>query len=134
MATEVNKMQLNDKQLKAIDLILLGNTDEEVAKYTGVNRSTVNQWKNHSPQFKAELNRRRKEIWGATLDRIRHLALKALDIAEVAIEQGDKKFALEFIKMLGLNKKDLSDIGSDNEEEITQKEEWNDLLSGFGIK
>ena len=101
MAIETNKTQLNDKQLQAIDLILIGNTDDWVAKYVGVNRSTVNQWKNHNPYFKAELNRRRKEVWGSALDRIRHLAFKALDTAEVAIEQGDKKFTLEFIKMLG---------------------------------
>jgi len=65
LVTETNKTQLNDKQLQAIDLILIGNTDDWVAKYVGVNRSTVNQWKNHNPYFKAELNRRRKEVWGA---------------------------------------------------------------------
>jgi len=37
---EANKTQLNDKQLQAIDLILIGNTDDWVAKYVGVNRST----------------------------------------------------------------------------------------------
>lgn len=135
LVTETNKTQLNDKQLQAIDLILIGNTDDWVAKYVGVNRSTVNQWKNHNPYFKAELNRRRKEVWGATLDRIRHLAFKALDTAEVAIEQGDKKFTLEFIKMLGLNKQDLSNIEEDNAEEIIMKEKekdnWDKLLGSF---
>ena len=61
LVTETNKTQLNDKQLQAIDLILIGNTDDWVAKYVGVNRSTVNQWKNHNPYFKAELNRRKKK-------------------------------------------------------------------------
>ena len=135
LAIETNKTQLNDKQLQAIDLILIGNTDDWVAKHVGVNRSTVNQWKNHNPYFKAELNRRRKEVWGATLDRIRHLAFKALDTAEVAIEQGDKKFTLEFIKMLGLNKQDLSNIEEDNAEEIIikekEKDNWDKLLGSF---
>ena len=39
LVTEANKIQLNDKQLQAIDLILIGNTNNQVAKYVGVNRS-----------------------------------------------------------------------------------------------
>ena len=135
MVTEANKTQLNDKQLQAIDLILIGNTDDQVAKYVGVNRSTVNQWKNHNPYFKAELNRRRKEIWEATLDKRRHLTLKALDTAEMLIEQGNERIILEFIKMAGLNKQDLSNIEEDNAEEIIMKEKekdnWDKLLGSF---
>ncbi len=48
LVTETNKTQLNDKQLQAIDLILIGNTDDQVAK----NGRTTNH------TFKAELNRR----------------------------------------------------------------------------
>lgn len=135
LVTEANKTQLNDKQLQAIDLILIGNTDDQVAKYVGVNRSTVNQWKNHNPYFKAELNRRRKEIWEATLDKRRHLTLKALDTAEMLIEQGNERIILEFIKMAGLNKQDLSNIEEDNAEEIImkekEKENWDKLLGSF---
>jgi len=135
LVTETNKTQLNDKQLQAIDLILIGNTDGQVAKYVGVNRSTVNQWKNHNPYFKAELNRRRKEIWEATLDKRRHLTLKALDTAEMLIEQGNERIILEFIKMAGLNKQDLSNIEEDNAEEIImkekEKENWDKLLGSF---
>ena len=135
LVTETNKTQLNDKQLQAIDLILIGNTDDQVAKYVGVNRSTVNQWKNHNPYFKAELNRRRKEIWEATLDKRRHLTLKALDTAEMLIEQGNERIILEFIKMAGLNKQDLSNIEEDNAEEIImkekEKENWDKLLGSF---
>ena len=135
LVTEANKTQLNDKQLQAIDLILIGNTDDQVAKYVGVNRSTVNQWKNHNPYFKTELNKRRKEIWETTLDKRRHLTLKALDTAEMLIEQGNERIILEFIKMAGLNKQDLSNIEEDNAEEIImkekEKENWDKLLGSF---
>ena len=129
LVTEANKTQLNDKQLQAIDLILIGNTDDQVAKYVGVNRSTVNQWKNHNIYFQAELNRRRKEIWEATLDELRSLLSGALRTIKQAIDQGDAKIALEVLKMAGLDMREFDShlgeigIGWTTPEEIMKWEE-----------
>ena len=120
---EANKTQLNDKQLQAIDLILIGNTDDQVAKHVGVNRSTVCQWRNHNIYFQAELNKRRKEIWEATSDRLRSLAFKAMDTVETAIEQGDAKIALEVLKLAGLGKEYLNKIGEDDPKELEYQKE-----------
>jgi len=44
------------EQLNAIDVLVLGKTDQETAKTVGVARETVNRWSNENPYFSAELN------------------------------------------------------------------------------
>jgi FixJ family two-component response regulator len=48
---------LSPKQELAVDLVLEGQTDSEVAESVGVTRPTVNLWRNRHPAFMAELNR-----------------------------------------------------------------------------
>ncbi len=72
------------EQLNAIDILVLGKTDQETAKAVGVARETVNRWKNDNPYFAAELNKRRKQLWGANGDRLRALTTKAVDAIETA--------------------------------------------------
>jgi len=107
MTAKHNKNQqkevLSIEQLNAIDLLVLGKTDRDVAEAVGVHRCTVTSWRLDNFHFQAELNRRRKEVWGAAVDRFRSLLLKALDIVEQALEQGDAKAALEILKMAGLD-------------------------------
>lgn len=102
---ELNKNaqnKLSQKQLNAIDLILTGLNDREVAESLGVGRNTVNKWRNHDADFQAELNERRKELNEATQNRIRSLTQKALDAIEYALEKGDARIALEVLKMAKL--------------------------------
>ena len=53
MTANDKNRQLNQKQLNAIELLLQGGTDSEVAEAVGVSRQTVNEWKNHDPNFVA---------------------------------------------------------------------------------
>ena len=62
----------------AIDLIVLGHSDQSVANHCGVHRVTVTRWRLYNPAFRAELSRRRQEIAGATADGFRQLAANAL--------------------------------------------------------
>ena len=104
---ELNKNaqnKLSQKQLNAIDLILTGLNDREVAESLGVGRNTVNKWRNHDADFQAELNERRKELNEATQNRIRSLTRKALDAIEYALDRGDARIALEVLKMAGFAK------------------------------
>lgn len=107
MAAKPNKTQhkeaLSIEQLNAIDLLVLGKTDKEVAEAVGVHRCTVTSWRLYNPYFQAELNRRRKEVWGAAVDRFRSLLLKALDTVEKALDEGDARTAIEFLRMAGLD-------------------------------
>lgn len=73
----------------------------------------MTSWRLYNPYFQAELNRRRKEVWGAAVDRFRSLLLKALDAIEKALQQGDAGTALEVLKMAGLDMtKDGGSLGT----------------------
>src|SRR4051812_14230188 len=90
---------LTTAQLNAIDLLVTGKTDQEVADIIGVNRVTITKWRNYDIYFQAELNKRRKEIWGASIDRIRALVPKAMERLEKEVDgENGWKVALEVIK------------------------------------
>jgi len=101
---------LSEQQLKAIDLILAGYTDKQVAEQVGVTRQTVNEWKNKNPYFMAELNSRRKAIRDAAFDKLLNLSYKAIDVIEKEIESGNWKLAMEIIKIVGLNSITIGEV------------------------
>src|SRR5215510_11125116 len=59
---------LGIEMLNAIDLLVLGYSDAQVAEQVGVTRQTICQWRHDSPQFLSELNRRRQGVWQAAHD------------------------------------------------------------------
>ncbi|MCM3195812.1 hypothetical protein [Priestia megaterium] len=77
---------LTIEQLNAIDLLIMGKTDKEVADKIGLNRVTVTKWRNYDLQFQAKLNRCRKEIWKASIDKMRSLVPQALERLEQEIK------------------------------------------------
>ena len=97
---------LTVKQQNTIDLLLQGGTHQEAADAVGVVRTTVSKWASHDPYFQAELNRRRAEIWGASVDRLRSLLLRALVALEFELEQGKQRgrVALEIVRLVGLDR------------------------------
>ena len=48
---------LNEKQIRAIELIAQGETTTDVAKMIGVSRQSVSTWRNKNEVFKAELDK-----------------------------------------------------------------------------
>ncbi|BER92753.1 helix-turn-helix domain-containing protein [Atrimonas thermophila] len=97
---KANPKQLTVKQLNAIDLLLLGKTTQEVAEAVGVTRSTISMWLNRNPYFQQELERKRQEVWGSALDRMRSLTFKALDVIENSLNRGEVKTALKFLELV----------------------------------
>jgi len=97
---------LSVKQLNAIDLLVTGVSDREVAEKVGVTRQTVTNWRLHHPEFQAGMNRRRKEIWGSSGDRMRSLLPKALDRIEKTLADDSNpnawRAALELLRAAGL--------------------------------
>ena len=73
--------ELTDQQRTAIDLLVQGLSDGEVAQRIGAARETVCRWRNRDPHFIAELNQRRLEVWQSNRERIRGLISKALRFA-----------------------------------------------------
>ncbi|MFB6272528.1 MAG: helix-turn-helix domain-containing protein [Salinibacter sp.] len=92
MATDENGSDtLNDRQRRALALIALGWTDQDVAAEVGVTRQTVNEWKNQDDRFIAELNKTRKAVWNAHVDRLRDLVSKAVAVLSDNLENEDPK-------------------------------------------
>jgi hypothetical protein len=83
--------------------LIAGGTDEEVASQVGCHRTTVSRWKLHHPRFRAVLNERRQEAWGASLDRLRALLPSALDRLEEEITKdgGAWQAAVKLLEIAG---------------------------------
>ena len=94
---------LSVAQLNAIDALVSGATDSETAAAVGVTRQTVNVWRNRDPAFQAELNRRRRDIWGHSTDRLRALIPQALGVLEGALAVNpDPALALKILQLAGV--------------------------------
>jgi len=126
-----NSRQLSEKQLTSIPHILIGKSDEEVANEVGVTRQTVNNWRNHDPDFIAELNLRRQEIWDNNLDRMRQIAHSAIDIIEDNLDSKDEKVKREaayFIaKQINLSKH-IQPKGETNPNKIKSKQMFEEFM------
>jgi len=107
---------LSIEQQNAIDLLILGKSDREVAEEVGVSRPTVTDWRNHNEHFAAELNRRRQEVWGAHTERLRTLVERAVDALEDNLEADDaalrQQAAIHVLKAVGLYGTNLRPGGS----------------------
>ena len=109
--------ELSVEQLNAVDLLITGQTDREVAATVGVTRQTVCGWRLYDPWFRAELNRRRREVWSAALDQLRQLLPRALDRLDRELDDGQNgwRVALEVLKLAGVGSlPNLGDIGPDD--------------------
>ena len=62
-------MQLGEKQYRAMELIIQGETISDIAKMLKVGRGTIYNWLDDE-NFKADLNKQRQEIKNASKERI----------------------------------------------------------------
>ena len=122
--------RLSERQELAIDYILQGLTDKEVAEKVGVTRQTVNEWKNKNSAFIAELNRKKKMLYEAIMQRLINLSSKALETVEREIDNGNWKLAFEVLKIAGFDKsKKEIDFGKIDENEIERDMKMSEMLS-----
>ena len=102
-------------QQRAIELLLLGYKDAEVAAIVGVTRQTVNKWRNHNKAFIAELNHRRRELWEAAEEKLRNLIDSAITVLEEDLQSEDRRLrlraAVHVLKCVGLYGKSLEPPG-----------------------
>lgn len=69
---------LSGKQLIAIELLVGGRTDADVAALVGVHRVTVTRWRLYHSVFQAELNRRRHQVFGTAAEAFRSTLMRAV--------------------------------------------------------
>jgi hypothetical protein len=74
-----NLLQLSIQQERAIDLLMTGQRDREVADELRIHRVTVNRWRLHHPGFQATLNQRRRLLEESSEDKLRELQFAVLD-------------------------------------------------------
>ena len=136
--------ELTIAQLNAIDRLAGGATDGEAAEAAGVTRPTVCDWRNHDPVFAAALNRRRLDLWGGAVDKLRSLLPEALKTLEVALTEGrDWKAAVEVIRLTGLDRQEKgspnlgpyligpTDAGAVVDDEVRRRRRANDPLAAL---
>lgn len=109
--------QLNTKQQKAIDLLLKGKTDAEVAIAVGVGRDTVNRWRNHNPELIAVLDEQRNRLEEDPTVRLSRLYSWSLEIIESALAKADVAAALTVVQALAA----LETIHTQSNREATPK-------------
>ena len=102
-----NSDTLSERQEQAINLILLGQSDQAVAEAIGAARQTVNKWKHQNRLFKAILNSERHELWSSHYEELRSLIKLAITVfREDLADGGNKKLrqeaAMHILKGTGL--------------------------------
>ncbi len=73
---------LTPQQDQAIELLLAGTSPSSVAEDLGIHRTTLWRWLHEVPEFAAELNYHRRELWSASIEHLRSLVPAALDVLE----------------------------------------------------
>ena len=102
---------LSIQQRNAIDLFLTGKNDRQVAEFVGVERVTVNNWRNRKPEFIDELNRRRYELFESEMNRLRSLIASSVEALSECINSRDERIKLAaattLLKLIGLDRHPL---------------------------
>jgi hypothetical protein len=98
--------ELSVAQLNAVDLLVVGKTDQEAAEAVGVTRQTVNGWRNANPWFVAALNARRQDLWGVTVDQLRALLPRAVAVLAEELDGGEARgrVAVDILRLAGLDR------------------------------
>ena len=98
-------------QERAIDLMLTGMKDRQIAEEIGVGKSTVSVWRNHNDDFIALLVAKRQEIVRADMDRLRALFSDAISVVGASLGSEDERLrlqaALAVLKLIGVDKVNL---------------------------
>ncbi len=116
---------LTPKQSEAIELLLSGMTDAEVAANVNVARETVCRWRLHHPEFIAEFNRRKAGLIDSYQQGVRNLIGKAIKAAEEALDSDDHELkvrtAFAILKMLNISSLNIYYRGPESAEGIIRE-------------
>jgi hypothetical protein len=117
--------KLTPEQLNAIDLLILGKTDREVAEIVGVRRETITKW-HKNPFFSAELSSRREELWVDAKLRLKSLVHEAVNVLTNGLSSQNEKVAIaaavHIMKTVGLYGEVKLSFGPDTPEEVIWKQ------------
>lgn len=116
---------LSDKQMKAIDLIIQGESLTDIAKIVGVSRTTVSTWKNQDELFKAELDKSIQALKSGVDTQIVNNINPLMDrLIKIALKSSSDKTSLDAIiyalnRVLGTPTNKTQEVAlNDNKKEI----------------
>ena len=124
-------------QEKAIQLLMLGGSDQSVADELDVARQTVNNWKHNDAAFAARFNAERQALWSTHRQRLRSLVAQAVDVlAEDMAAKLEPKLrqsaAIQVLKAVGLYGQDMKPSGPIDGVEVERDWQANgDMLKLF---
>jgi len=101
-----DKQGLNEKQELAIDLVMVGLSDGEIAKRVGVSRKTINKWRNQDMDFRALLAERRVALRERHQDELSGLVSEAIGVMREVMREDETptrlRAAQAVLRMSGL--------------------------------
>lgn len=127
-----NYISLSCQQRKAIDLIIIGKTQEAIANEIGISRETISRWKTRDPRFIYVLKQQREILKQAATARLSSLFSDSLSVVEKAlanskaIENSEVQAAIAVLQALDPYKILALEVGEDTEivlEPLTQLEQ-----------
>lgn len=98
------EVNLLPRQAEALEMMLAGRTDGEIAIKLGVTRQTVNYWRNRDENFRKVLCTERQELWQAIRNEMTAMYTEALGILRKHLKSKDPKLQLKAaIQVLNLH-------------------------------
>ncbi len=88
-----SRNELSERQRTAVELLLRGLGDSEVAAQLGVDRGTIFRWRGNIA-FQRELQRQRRAMWERSASEIQSMVGPALGILRKQLTGEDPKLAL----------------------------------------
>ena len=93
-------IRLDDKQERALELMLDGLKDSEITQQLEVSRQTLYRWRKYDGQFMEALEERRSMLREQAQDGLLELTEAALEAVRSALTEGDTKTRLQAAKMV----------------------------------
>lgn len=129
-----DNVALDKRQMKAMDLLLSGETITDTAKIVGVERKTIYRWKERE-DWNVEWNKRIREIKTEGNNRItNNLSKYVTELEKIAMtgnSEKNKVDALQYLinRILGSPTNKMEDISNDKDNE--EKVDTNELEKEF---
>jgi hypothetical protein len=83
-----SRNDLTERQRTAVEFLLRGGSDQEVAAQVGVDRGTVLRWRKTIP-FQRELDRQRRLLWEQSAGQLQSMVQPALNILQKQLTSDD---------------------------------------------
>lgn len=121
----MNEKELSTDQIKALNLIMQGKTDIEIAETLKIDRVTIWRWKNKDLLFISELNKLKNSFYKSLLTKEQLILDKSYKVIQEELDSGKNKVQIALAIIKGIkqtNKKELKEEIEDIANEMDDNE------------